>query len=130
AQPLNPVLELYPAQFNADEFSSVNHLSNALLTKSSWLAPLVTYAYGSNKNYGRMNFPLSFVTEGMRNIKTIDSTDLTYKVPMIGRPKKTSISAENPYTTGDKPGRGYSKFIAYFSDRWFFKSQSVFSPSG
>lgn len=125
----NPVLELYPATFNANEFSSTNNLSRALLTQSQWLAPFVTHAYGTSANFGSRNFPLSFITEGMGNRKTIESTDLSYKMGIIGKPKKTSTISVALYAAGDTPGRGHMKFKAVFADRWFHKSLSVYSPS-
>lgn len=129
AQTHNPTLELYPATFNASEFTSTNHLSKALLTQSEWLAPFVTHAYGSSAEFGSRNFPLSFVTEGMGNVQKISSTDLSYKMAIIGKPKKTSTVAVASYAASDKPGRGHSTFKVIFQDRWFHKSLSVFSPS-
>lgn len=127
---VNPILQLYPAQFNDKEFTSTNNLSKALLTQSEWLAPFVTHAYGSSAMFGSRNFPLSFVTEGMGNVKKISSTDLSYKYPIIGKPKKTSTISLSYYSGTDTPGRGHTKFRAVFADRWFFKSQSVYSPTG
>lgn len=125
----NPMLRLYEASFNDKEFSSTNHLSKALLTQSEWLAPMVTHAYGTSGQYGANNFPLSFVTEGMGNVKKISSTDLSYKNAVIGKPKKTSTISVATYAATDKPGIGHSKFKVVFADRWFYKSLSVFSPS-
>lgn len=125
----NPILELYPATFNDKEFSSANHLSKALLTQSEWLAPFVTHAYGSSKEFGRRNFPLSFVTEGMGNVQKVTSADLSYKNAVIGKPKKTSTVSVSSYAATDKPGRGHTKFKVIFADRWFHKSLSVYSPS-
>jgi hypothetical protein len=125
----NPILELYPATFNDKEFTSTNHISKALLTQSEWLAPMVTHAYGSSAEFGSRSFPLSFVTEGMGNVKRISSTDLSYKMAVIGRPKKTSTIAATIHSGTDKPGVGHTKFKAIFADRWFHKSLSVYSPS-
>ncbi len=125
----NPILELYPATFNDKEFMSTNHLSKALLTESEWLSPLVTHAFGSSANFGKRNFPLSFISEGMGNVRSISSADLSYKMAIIGRPKKTSTVAVTAASAGEKPGRGHTKVKVVFADRWFFKSQSIFSPS-
>lgn len=125
----NPILELYPATFNDKEFTSANHLSKALLTQSEWLSPMVTHAFGTSASYGRRNFPLSFITEGMGNTQGISSTDLSYKIAVIGKPKKTSFVASTPYLTGDTPGKGHAKFKVVFADRWFYKSQSIYSPT-
>jgi hypothetical protein len=126
---LNPILELYPAAFNDKEFSSANHISKALLTQSEWLAPIVTHAYGTSATWGSRNFPLSFITEGMGNTQKISTTDLSYKIPIMGRPKKTSTVATSIYASTDRPGKGHTKFNVVFADRWFHKSLSLFSPS-
>lgn len=129
AKTINPILKLYDAQFNDKEFSSANHLSNALLTESEWLAPMVTHAFGSDANYGSRNFPLSFITEGMGNVKSISSTDGTYKVKILGKPKKTSAIVSHAYTATSKPGAGHSEIEVVFADRQFHKSASVYTPS-
>jgi hypothetical protein len=125
----NPILRLYEASFNDKEFSSTNHISKALLSQSEWLAPFVTHAYGSSENFGRMNFPLSFISEGMGSTQKVSSTDLSYKIAIIGKPKKTSTVASSLYASTDRPGRGHAKFKVVFADRWFHKSISVYSPS-
>lgn len=126
---LNPKLRLYSDTYNDKGYSSVTHLSNALQTQSEILSPIVTHLFGSDKNFGSKNFPLTFLTEGMKNtdVKALGTTD--YKYPVIGRPKKTSMIAKNPYIAGDKPGVGRSKFTVYFADRWFHKSLILMTPS-
>lgn len=122
-------LQLYPATFNDQEYSSVNNLTRALQTETDTLTPLVTTAFGSSSEYGSRNFPLSFITEGRNQMKRIKSTDLTYKWPVLGKPKKTSNIAKQLYSATDKPGIGHSEFLVIFSDRWFYKSQTVYTPS-
>lgn len=124
---LNPKLRLYQDTYNDKGYSSVTHLSNALLTQSELLSPVATHLFGSDKTFGSKNFPLTFLTEGMNNIKSLNTTE--YKYPVIGRPKKTSMIAKNPYSAGDKPGVGRSKFTVYFADRWFHKSLTLLTPS-
>jgi hypothetical protein len=99
------------------------------LTQGSWLSTFVTHAYGSSAQYGNRNFPLSFITEGMGSVEKIENTDLSYKMAILGRPKKTATISTNIYSATDTPGRGRTKFKAVFTDRWFYKSQSIFSPS-
>lgn len=120
-------LQLYQASFNDKEFSSANNLSAALQTESDWLAPIVTYAFGSNQNFSRMNFPLTFVTEGMGNTMSVNSVDLSYRWPVLGRPQKSSTIALT--STTPQAGRGWGQFQVAFRDRFFFKSQSVYTPS-
>lgn len=122
-------LQLYEATFNDQEFSSSNNLTRALQTQSEWLSPLVTNAFGSSAMYGKRNFPLSFATEGRNQMKRVSTTDLSYKWPVLGKPKKTSNIARQLYASTDRPGRGHTKFKAVFADRWFYRSQTVYSPS-
>jgi hypothetical protein len=124
---INPKLRLYADTYNDKGYSSVTHLSNALLTQSEILSPVVTHLFGSDKTFGSKNFPLTFLTEGMKNVESLNSID--YKYPVIGRPKKTSAIAKNPYASGDKPGVGRGKFKVYFLDRWFHKSLTLMTPS-
>jgi hypothetical protein len=116
---VNPVLQLYEAQFNDKEFSSSNHLSKALLTQGSWLSTFVTHAYGSSAQYGNRNFPLSFITEGMGSVEKIESTDLSYKMAILGRPKKTATISTNIYSATDTPGRGRTKFGSISLSQFF-----------
>lgn len=124
---LNPKLRLYADTYNDKGYSSVTHLANAMLTQSAVLSPVVTHLFGSPGEFGSKNFPLTFLTEGMKNIKSVPATE--YKYPVIGRPKKTSQIAKNQYVSGDKPGIGRSKFTVYFGDRWFHKSLTLITPS-
>ena len=120
-------LRLYQDTYNDQGYSSVNHISNALQTKSEFLSPIVTHLYGSDKNFGSKNFPLTFLTEGMNNVKSIGTID--YKYPVIGKPKKTSIIGASLYTAGNQPGKGRAEFTLAFSDRWFSKSYTLISPN-
>ncbi len=124
---VNPKLRLYEDTYNDKGFSSTNHISNALQSKSEILAPVVTHLYGSDAKWGSKNFPLSFLTEGMNNTRSIGSID--YKYPVMGRPKKTSTIGKTLYTTGDKPGLGRARFKVAFADRWFHKSLTIYSPN-
>ena len=130
----NQDLQLYSAKFNSDEFTAENHLHKALLTHSEWLSPATTFLYGSGSSeYSAYNFPMLYITEGLRNIaktKSIGTADLSYKWPVLGKPKKSDAISRNPYSATDKPGVGYGEFNMYFKDRWFFKGQICYTPSG
>lgn len=125
-------LKLYSAKYNDSEFVSESHLSNAFLTKSEFLSPIVTYLYGGgSKNFSSYNFPILFSTEGKNRIAkkvTIDSADLSFKVGVLGSPKETSTVART--ITSTTSGLGHGFFRIPFKDREFWKGQSVYSPSG
>lgn len=118
-------LRLYADTYNAEGYSSVNHLSKGLATQSDILNPIVTHLYYTSANYGSKNFPLSFLTEGMKNMRAIKSADMSYKTYILGKPKKTSTVASNLYSASDKPGQNGTEFTIVFADRWFSKSQTL-----
>jgi hypothetical protein len=121
---INEKLRLYEDTFNEAAYSSVNHIANALQHKSDILSPAITHLYGRLDK----RFPLSFLTEGMGKIRSLDATD--YSIPIIGRPKKTSTVGTALYTAGDKPGVGHSTFMIQYKDKWFAKSFVIISPKG
>ena len=126
---INRDLKLYEATFNSEDFSEANHLSKALQTEADWLSPIVTHLYGGNSQYSSFNFPVLWKTEGMQNIKLIESVDGEYKVPVMGRPKKTSTVNKTSYDANSRAGRGYGVIVLGFADNWFYQGQSVLSPS-
>lgn len=127
ADAINSKLRLYQDTYNDEGYSSVNHMSKALLTKSEMLSPVVTNLYYTSE-WGNQNFPLSFVTEGMANIRSIGSIEYTQGV--MGKPKKTSSVAVKSYINAtDTPGIGRAPFKVTFGDRFFFKSLVIMSSS-
>lgn len=124
---VNPKLRLYQDFYNDEGFSSVNHMSKALQYQSEMLSPVVTHLYFTSKEYGSRNFPLTFLTEGMNNKKSIRSID--YTQPILGKPKKVSTIAKQSYNNvTDTPGIGFGDFKLTFSDRYFYKSLVIMSP--
>lgn len=126
-------LQLTSAKYNEDEFTNETHLSNAFLTKSEFLSPITTFMYGGgSKEFSTYNFPLMFMTEGARNTKSvkIGTADLSYKMSILGSPKKTTVIASSPYSAGDKPGVGRTPFTVYTKDKHMQMNQSAHTPSG
>ena len=122
-QAINPVLRLYEDVYNDEGYASVNHMSKGLLYESEMLSPIVTHLYYRSEQYGRQNFPLSFLTEGMNRIRSINGFE--YKIGVIGRPKKSAPVAENLYSAGDKPGLGGMEFVIPFTERRFAKNDTL-----
>jgi len=129
----NQDLQLYTAQFNDKEFTAENHLARAFLSHSEWLSQASTFLYGDgSQSYSSYAFPMLWLTEGLGRVAKsvqIGSADLSYKWPVLGRPKKTSTISRSLYSSTDTPGKGFQEFIVPFKDRWFFKSQTVYTPS-
>jgi len=120
---INEKLRLYQDTYNDESYSSVNHIANALQHNAEVLSPAITHLYGKLDK----RFPLSFLTEGMGNIRSLNSIE--YKIPVIGRPKKTSRVAVSSYALTDKPGLGKTRFQVKFIDKFFAKSNVIISPN-
>lgn len=120
---INEKLRLYKDTYNEESYSSVNHIANALQHSAEVLSPAITHLYGRVDK----RFPLSFLTEGMGKIRSLNSIE--YKIPVIGRPKKTSKIATTQYIAGQQPGKGRGEFQIRFADKWFAKSQTIISPN-
>lgn len=106
-------LRLYEDVFNADGMTDENSLANALLTQPDVLSPVITHLSGREDK----RFPLSFLTEGMGNMKYIN--DIEYDYPVMGRLNKSvrCVTASTTIT----PQSGY----VVFEERWFVKNYIV-----
>jgi hypothetical protein len=116
-------LRLYSDVFNADGMTDENSLAGALLTQPDLLSPVITHLSGREDK----RFPLSFLTEGMNRVKTIN--DIEYDYPVMGRLNKAVAVATTDYISTDKPGVGRTNFTVKFQERWFVKDYLIESPS-
>ncbi len=105
-------LRLYEDVFNADGMTDENSLANALLTQPDVLSPVITHLSGREDK----RFPLSFLTEGLGNVKYIN--DIEYDYPVMGRLNKSVIAVSNTLisTTGGS---------VTFAERWFVKNYII-----
>lgn len=106
-------LRLYEDIFNADGMTDENSLANALLTQPDVLSPVITHLSGREDK----RFPLSFLTEGMGNVKYIN--DVEYDYPVMGRLNKSVLCLGNTQITVTGGG------TVTFADRWFVKNYIV-----
>ena len=54
--------------FNDSQMTDMNSLANAMLSKPTELSPIITHLAGRDD----MRFPLSFMSEGVGNVESID----------------------------------------------------------
>jgi hypothetical protein len=106
-------LRLYEDVFNADGMTDENSLANALLTQPDVLSPVITHLSGREDK----RFPLSFLTEGMGNVKYIN--DVEYDYPVMGRLNKSVLCVDA--STNITPQGG----TVTFADRWFVKNYII-----
>jgi len=106
-------LRLYEDIFNADGMTDENSLANALLTQPDVLSPVITHLSGREDK----RFPLSFLTEGMGNVKYIN--DVEYDYPVMGRLNKSVLCVSNTEINAVTGG------TVTFNDRWFVKNYII-----
>ncbi len=112
-------LRLYEDYWNAEGYTNENMLANALLTKPDLLSPVLTHLVGREDK----RFPLSFLTEGVGNIRYVN--DIEYDYPVIGSMDK---AVECVAVTGN--GYGGSVIKMTFKEKHFNPQYIIFSPDG
>ena len=108
--------------YNDAQMTDMNSLSNALLSKPTELSPIITHLAGKDDK----RFPLSFLTEGVGNTKSIDRLEYEYRV------KTHSLKTRPVAVTsgGSSLGLGGSTFYLTFPDKWFVASYVVVNSVG
>lgn len=97
--------------YNDSAMTDMNSLSNAMLSKPAELTPLITYLAGRDDK----RFPLSFLSEGLNNVESIDNLEYEYRIQtrkLMTRPLHTTNSGSNL-------GIGNTTFQLTFPDKWF-----------
>ena len=113
---LTNVLKTY---YNDSQMTDTNSLVNALLEKPEELSPIITHLAGREEK----KFPLSFMTEGVGNTKSIDRFEFEYRV-------KTHEVNVRPVVTSSGTGAAGSTFTVTFPDKWFVFPYTLVSESG
>lgn len=121
-----PQFILTKETYNDEGHSSVDFLHKAMAKPdSSWLSEVVTHMNYSSAEYGKQNFPMLALTEGMGNVKKVK--DFDYKYPIMGRARKSSKVGKDIATANDKFGIGRSLFQIPFEDKLFANQQTLVS---
>jgi hypothetical protein len=97
--------------YNDSQMTDMNSLANALMSKPTELSPIITHLAGKDDK----RFPLSFLTEGVGNVKSMDRLEYEYRVRSHAR-KTRPVAATNG---GANLGQGGSTFELEFPDKWF-----------
>lgn len=113
---LQQVLKTY---YNDQQMTDTNSLVNALMEKPEELSPIITHLAGREEK----KFPLSFLTEGVGNTKSIDRFEYEYRV-------KTHEVNVRPVVASVGTGAGGSHFTVTFPDKWFVFPYTLVSQSG
>jgi hypothetical protein len=109
--------------YNDSQMTDMNSLANALLTKPTELSPIITHLAGKDDK----RFPLSFLTEGVGNTKSIDRLEYEYRVAT--HRLRTRPVAATPAVTASV-GLGGATFELEFPDKHFVFPYVLVSQAG
>ena len=108
--------------YNDAQMTDMNSLSNALLARPTELSPIITHLAGKDDK----RFPLSFLTEGVGNVKSIDRLEYEYRV-------KTHTLKTRPLAVangGGNLGLGGATFNLIFPDKHFVFPYVLINSAG
>lgn len=116
-------LMLYPSIYSETNHTDINTLANARVQNGAdIMSPIITRAYGKESDW----FPLLLLTEGKGRMKPVKSLDGKYKVPIMGKPKQSSVIVFCEYTAADTNiGAGKASLFITFKDNWFSRDQDI-----
>jgi hypothetical protein len=109
--------------YNDSQMTDMNSLANALLSKPAELSPIITHLSGKDDK----RFPLSFLTEGVGNVKSIDRLEYEYRVA-THRLRTRPVAAAMASTASI--GVGGATFELEFPDKHFVFPYVLVSQSG
>lgn len=115
-------MKIKKTYYNDDQMTDSNNLSNALLTSPEKISPMITHLGGREDK----KFPLTFLTEGLGNTKSIERLEYEYDVNYHFR-KTRPLAAEASATAVGANGQ---PFVLTFPDKWFIKDYILVSASG
>ena len=69
-------MQVLKTYYNDSQMTDTNSLVNALMEKPEELSPIITHLAGREEK----KFPLSFLTEGVGNTRSIDRYEYEYRV--------------------------------------------------
>lgn len=109
--------------FNDEQHTDSNSLTNALLAAPAKLSPVMTFLGGREDK----KFPLTMLTEGVKNVKSINKSEYEYDVhTRVNHVRRLASTVGG----GGGLGKGGSLFHLPFEDRWFINQYVLISESG
>jgi len=115
-------MQVLKTYYNDAQMTDSNSLANALMERPAELSPIITHLAGREEK----KFPLSFLTEGVGNTRSIDRFEYEYRVKTHEINVRPVISA----APGAVVGAGGSAFTLTFPDKWFIFPYTLVSQSG
>ena len=114
-------MQVLRTYYNDAQMTDSNSLANALLERPTELSPIITHLAGREDR----KFPLTMLTEGVGNTKSIDRWEYEYRV-------KTHEVNVRPLVAAASSGDGASgaPFTLTFPDKWFIFPYTLISANG
>ncbi len=113
------LMQVLKTYYNDQQMTDTNSLVNALMEKPEELSPIITHLAGREEK----KFPLSFLTEGVGNTKSIGRYEFEYRV-------KTHEVNVRPVVANTGDGTGGAPFRLTFPDKWFIFPYTLVSQTG
>ena len=115
-------MQVLKTYYNDSQMTDTNSLVNALMEKPEELSPIITHLAGREEK----KFPLSFLTEGVGNTRSIDRYEYEYRVKTHEVNVRPVVSAPG---SGAR-GVGGAPFKVTFPDKWFIFPYTLVSQDG
>lgn len=116
------LMQVLKTYYNDAQMTDSNSLANALMERPAELSPIITHLAGREEK----KFPLSFLTEGVGNTRSIDRFEYEYRVKTHEINVRPVVSA----APGAVVGAGGAPFTLTFPDKWFIFPYTLVSQSG
>jgi hypothetical protein len=116
------LMQVLKTYYNDSQMTDTNSLVNALMERPEELSPIITHLAGREEK----KFPLSFLTEGVGNTKSIDRFEYEYRVKTHEINVRPVVSA----APAAVQGAGGGLFTLTFPDKWFVFPYTLVSQSG
>ena len=117
-------MQVLKTYYNDSQMTDTNSLVNALMEKPEELSPIITHLAGREEK----KFPLSFLTEGVGNTRSIDRYEYEYRVKTHENNTRPVISVKGQ--SGAGIGQNGTPFTVVFPDKWFIFPYTLVSQSG
>ena len=118
------LMQVLKSYYNDQQMTDTNSLVNALMEKPEELSPIITHLAGREEK----KFPLSFLTEGVGNTRSIDRYEYEYRVKTHENNTRPVISVKGQ--SGAGIGQNGTPFTVVFPDKWFIFPYTLVSQSG
>ena len=115
-------MQVLKSYYNDQQMTDTNSLVNALMEKPEELSPIITHLAGREEK----KFPLSFLSEGVGNTRSIDRFEYEYRVKTHEVNVRPVVSA----APGGVVGVGGATFTLTFPDKWFIFPYTLVSQEG